>query len=108
MEQPQELVGLLGGTEEERRFSGRLSYPDYLDLRDQNQVFSGLAAFQLTEVAFSTSESRHGGGNERGETVYGEIRVPATTSTSSGCERRSAGRSRRRRIERRAHTPSWC
>jgi macrolide transport system ATP-binding/permease protein len=73
VEHADQLVGLVGGTEEERRFSGGLSYPDYVDLRDQNQVFSGLLAFQFNEVALSTGESRRGGGMERGEIIRGEM-----------------------------------
>ena len=30
------------------------SYPDYLDLRDRNQSFDGLAAYTISEVALDT------------------------------------------------------
>ena len=32
------------------------SYPDYLDLRDRNHSFDGLAAYSLTQVAMNTGE----------------------------------------------------
>ena len=32
------------------------SYPDYLDLRDRNHSFDGLAGFGITQVAFNTGE----------------------------------------------------
>src|SRR5713226_6597406 len=33
------------------------SYPDYLDLRDRNHSFDGLAGFGITQVAFNTGEA---------------------------------------------------
>jgi predicted permease len=45
---------------------GNVSYPDYLDYRDQNQVFSGLIAYSALPLSLSIS----GGRNER---VWGEI-----------------------------------
>src|SRR5437016_7745896 len=32
------------------------SYPDYLDLRDRNHSFDGLAAYSITQVAMNTGE----------------------------------------------------
>jgi len=42
-----------------------VSYPDYVDYRDRNQVFDGLAAFDLAMLAF--------GAGERSEMVVGEL-----------------------------------
>ena len=43
------------------------SYPDYKDYRDQNQVFSGLIAFELIPVNFSIKE------NQLPERIWGQI-----------------------------------
>jgi predicted permease len=71
--EPDRLVGVVGGAEQEERFSDGLSWPDYVDLREQNQVFSGLVVHDFTNLGFSTIENRQGGGNERAETIYGEF-----------------------------------
>ena len=34
------------------------SYPDYLDLRDRNRSFQGLAAYSITEAGLDTGEIR--------------------------------------------------
>jgi len=44
--------------------SGNESYPDYLDLRDSNRSFDGLAAFDITEVGLDT------GGNPDRAWIY--------------------------------------
>jgi macrolide transport system ATP-binding/permease protein len=44
--------------------SSTFSYPDYVDYRDRNQVFEGLAAYNVTMLAF--------GNGERSEVVMGE------------------------------------
>ena len=43
------------------------SYPDYKDYRDQNQVFSGLIAFELIPANFSIKE------NQLPERIWGQI-----------------------------------
>jgi predicted permease len=43
------------------------SYPDYKDYRDQNQVFSGLIAFELIPANFSIEE------NQTPERIWGQI-----------------------------------
>src|SRR5437867_7140887 len=49
---PGSLVTLYGGTE---RFRNTVfSYPAYVDIRDRNQVFSGVIAFRGSEVHVST------------------------------------------------------
>ena len=37
--------------------NGRSSYPDYLDLRDRNRTFDGLAAFNISEVGLDLGDS---------------------------------------------------
>jgi predicted permease len=37
--------------------TGNLSYPDYLDLRDRNQSFDGLAAYNITAAGLDTGET---------------------------------------------------
>ncbi|HKQ75166.1 MAG TPA: ABC transporter permease [Blastocatellia bacterium] len=44
---------------------GAFSYPDYVDYRDRNQVFAGLAAFESVPLAF--------GDGERSAVVMGEL-----------------------------------
>ncbi len=64
VEKPQELVALYTSD-----YSGPLygasSYPDYVDFRDRNDVFSGLVAYSVTPFSLST-----GGESER---VFGEV-----------------------------------
>ena len=46
----------LYGIEHGHEYSMEESYPDYLDLRDRNRSFDGLAAFCLTEVGIDAGE----------------------------------------------------
>ncbi len=46
----------LFGIERESDKDTSQSYPDYLDLRDRNHSFDGLAAYSMTEVALDTGE----------------------------------------------------
>ena len=47
------------------RGNGSFSYPEYLDYRDRNRVFAGLAAYETTMLAF--------GNGERSAVVMGEL-----------------------------------
>ena len=40
---------------ERERGSGYQSYPDYLDLRDRNRTFDGLAAYNIDEAGLDKS-----------------------------------------------------
>jgi len=39
-----------------KNHAGNQSYPDYLDLRDRNRSFDGLAAYSITQVGMDTRE----------------------------------------------------
>jgi predicted permease len=64
VEKPDDLV-VLYTQKEKAEGLGSVSYPDYVDYRDQNQVFSGLIAYSALPLSLSTGQS-----NER---VWGEI-----------------------------------
>ena len=51
--QPESLYGIEHGNEHNMYES----YPDYLDLRDRNRSFDGLAGFFITEVGLNTGEN---------------------------------------------------
>ncbi len=68
-----EVVAVVGGTDDGSRFSEGLSYADYADLRDGTQVFTGLVGFQSSEVTMNTTESRRGGAAERTDNLLGEF-----------------------------------
>src|SRR5687767_329995 len=44
---PEQLVGLYRKIPQDPNFN-RFSYPNYVDVRDRNQAFSGLAAYYFT------------------------------------------------------------
>jgi predicted permease len=50
--QPQSLYGIERASDKD----ASQSYPDYLDLRERNHSFDGLAAYAITEVALDTGE----------------------------------------------------
>jgi predicted permease len=51
--QPESLYGLQFG----EGFRGSQSYPNYLDLRDRNHSFDGLAAYSMSRVGLDTGEN---------------------------------------------------
>jgi predicted permease len=63
-QEPDQLVSVYGSRQGRGYFE--LSYPDYVDFRDQNQSFSGLAANTVHAVALS-------GSNEEPKQVSGSI-----------------------------------
>src|SRR5581483_6326657 len=71
-ERPEELAHVFIGSKKDLRVYDDFSYPDYLDLRDQNKAFSGLIARSMTSVALSRGESR-GLSAGRAEVITGEV-----------------------------------
>src|SRR5262245_44057413 len=69
---PENVVRMYFGSRNSLAVWGSFSYPDYLDLRDQNRVFSGLAASTGLSSAISDSASRQGDDGEPAETIWGE------------------------------------
>ena len=60
VDRPQQLVALNSVTERGERNFPTLSYLDYRDIRDHNNVLSGLIAYRFAPISLS-----HGGANER-------------------------------------------
>jgi hypothetical protein len=69
---PEQVVRMFLGSRRYFAVWGSFSYPDYVDLRDQNRVFSGLAARQDLSSAISDSASRQGDDGEAAEAIWGE------------------------------------
>ena len=63
------------------------SYPDYLDLRDRNQSFDGLAAYTIPRWRWTRAKVRPVSGAWRRavttSTYYGSSRISAVSSTAS-------------------------
>jgi predicted permease len=73
VEKPAELIAPYWGRKMDTHVWGKFSYPNYVDLREQNQSFSNLCAWSETSAAISSSESRNAGDNERAEVVWGDL-----------------------------------
>ncbi|HEX7956225.1 MAG TPA: ABC transporter permease, partial [Pyrinomonadaceae bacterium] len=73
VDRPEELVAPYWGRKTDAQVWGEFSYPNYLDLREQNKTFSDLCAWRETSAGISSSESRTAGGDERAEVVWGEL-----------------------------------
>jgi macrolide transport system ATP-binding/permease protein len=58
---PSQIVNVYRTVEDEPRF-GVFSYPEYLDYRDRNTAFSGLAAFTGARVTLTPSNAKTAGG----------------------------------------------
>jgi len=61
--QPEQLVEIWGATQNNSALSN--SYVDYLDLRDRNEVLSGIVAHQILALNMSHSGSRSACGRHR-------------------------------------------
>jgi putative ABC transport system permease protein len=73
VEKPEELLAPYWGKKMETQVWGRFSYPNYVDLREQNKSFSDLCAWAETSAGISSGESRSAGDSERAEVVWGEL-----------------------------------
>jgi predicted permease len=73
VENPTELIVLHSGKKMDAEVWGEFSYPNYVDLREQNKSFSDLCASEEASAGISSSESRSAGDNERAEVVWGEL-----------------------------------
>ncbi|HEX4947597.1 MAG TPA: ABC transporter permease, partial [Blastocatellia bacterium] len=72
VEKPDELVAAYWGRKSESQVWNDFSYPNYVDLRDQNKSFSGLAAWAMVTAGISTSANREASESSRAEFVAGE------------------------------------
>lgn len=73
IEKPAELVAPFWGGKQSTTVWGDFSYPNYVDLRDQNKSFSGLIGWAMISAGLSSTESRNAGDNGRAEVVWGEV-----------------------------------
>jgi putative ABC transport system permease protein len=69
---PQQLSAVFFGPSDAPRVWGNFSYPDYADLLQGNQIFSGVIASGLGSGAFSTGDVHQAGNAERAETPFFE------------------------------------
>ncbi|MGH9755457.1 MAG: ABC transporter permease [Blastocatellia bacterium] len=72
-EKPAELVTAYWGRKKDSQVWGYFSYPNYVDLREQNKSLSDLCAWTQTSAGVSSSESHAAGEGERAEVVWGEL-----------------------------------
>jgi len=73
VEKPAELMASYWGRKMDRQVWGNFSYPNYVDLREQNKSFSDLCAWTGTSAGISSGESRSAGDSERAEVIWGEL-----------------------------------
>src|SRR5437588_3933702 len=73
VEKPAELMAPYWGSKKDSQVWGEFSYPNYVDLREQNRSFSDLCAWRETSAGISFSESHSAGDDERAEVVWGEL-----------------------------------
>src|SRR5262245_60264187 len=66
---PEEIVRMFMGSRRSLAVWGSFSYPDYIDLRDQNRVFSGLVASVGLSSAISDIANGQGKAGEPAEIV---------------------------------------
>jgi predicted permease len=68
---PNEIVNVYQASQSEQRY-GALSYPEYIYLRDQNTLLSGLAVFSDAQMVLSGIDAKPTGGTE-GESLQAMI-----------------------------------
>ncbi len=73
VDRPEELVQPFWGSRKDPEVWNSFSYLNYVDLRDQNKVFSGLLAWQMISAGISDSASRSAGAGARAEIIWGEV-----------------------------------
>src|SRR5262249_29020111 len=73
LEKPAELVASYLGRKMDTQVWGNFSYPNYVDLREQNKSFSGLCAWTGASASIGSGESRNAGDSERAEVIWGEL-----------------------------------
>jgi predicted permease len=71
--EPAELMSLHWGRKADAQVWDQFSYPNYLDLREQNKSFSDMCAWSQTSAGISSGESRDDGDGGRAEVVWGEL-----------------------------------
>jgi putative ABC transport system permease protein len=69
---PENMVRIFFGSRKDPAVWGGFSYPNYVDLRDQNRSFSGLVVRQQHSSAVSDSAERQGSSAGQAEASWGE------------------------------------
>jgi predicted permease len=73
VEKPAELFSAFWGKKSDPQVWEGFSYPNYIDVRNRAQSFSGLAAWNnMYSASLSTTDSGAAGGQERAELIWGE------------------------------------
>ncbi len=73
VEKPAQLISAFWGKKSDPQVWDVFSYPNYIDVRNRTQSFSGLAAWNnMYSASLSTTDSRKAGGQERAELIWGE------------------------------------
>jgi predicted permease len=72
VEKPDELAAVYWGKKSDPQVWNDFSYPNYVDVRNQNRSFSGLAAWSMISAGISASASRDAGAGSQAEVVWGE------------------------------------
>jgi macrolide transport system ATP-binding/permease protein len=73
VEKPAELISVFWGKKSDPQVWGVFSYPNYIDVRNRTQSFSGLTAWDnMYSASLSTTDSRNARGQERAELIWGE------------------------------------
>ncbi|HYE16707.1 MAG TPA: ABC transporter permease [Pyrinomonadaceae bacterium] len=73
VEKPEELIAPYWGRKTDAQVWGRFSYPNYLDLREQNKSFADLCAWSEASAGISSGESVKAGEGGRAEVIWGEL-----------------------------------
>jgi putative ABC transport system permease protein len=73
VEKPAELISTFWGKKSDPQVWDGFSYPNYIDVRNRAQSFSGLAAWNnMYSASLSTTGSSNAGDQERAELIWGE------------------------------------
>src|SRR5215475_14240069 len=73
VERPQELAMAFVGGKQQARVWDHISYPDYVDFRAENRVFTGVAAYKMASVAFAAEGAARASDNQGADVIWGEI-----------------------------------
>ena len=72
-DRPEELMAPYWGRKADAQVWDRFSYPNYLDVREQNKSFTDLCAFTWAAGGMSAGESHNSVEGSRAEVVWGEL-----------------------------------
>src|SRR5262245_393867 len=67
-----ELVQAYWGSKKDAEVYGAISYANYVDLRDQNQSFSGLLAWNMVQAGVADTNNRDAKDSGPAEVAWGE------------------------------------